>query len=83
MGSIVQCGRQAELARELKRRSLRFIDGMGLGSQAAGHEKWPREASFLVLGLSLEASRAPGRKHERNAVFWGGKDAVSQPVVLQ
>ena len=83
VGQIENAERQAELGQELKGRSLRFIDGMGLDSQSEETQKWPGEASFLVLGLSLEASRALGRKHEQNALIWCGKDAVPQLVLLR
>lgn len=83
VGDIENAARQAELSRELKGRSLRFIDGVGLDSQSEETQKWPGEVSFLVLGLSLEASRALGRKHEQNALIWCGKDAVPQLVLLR
>lgn len=83
VGDIENAARQAELGRELKGRSLRFIDGVGLDSQSEDAHKWPGEASFLVLGLSLEASRALGRKHEQNALVWCAKDAVPQLVLLR
>ena len=83
VGDIENAARQAELGRELKGRSLRFIEGMGLDSQSEEAQKWPGEASFLVLGLSLEASRALGRKYEQNALIWCGKDAVPQLVLLR
>ena len=83
VGQIENAERQAELGQELRGRSLRFIDGMGLDSQSEETQKWPGEASFLVLGLSLEASRALGRKHEQNALIWCSKDAVPQLVLLR
>lgn len=83
VGDARNVARQEDLARELKSRSLRFINGVGLGSQAEGSEKWPGEASFLVFGLSLEASRALGRKHEQNALIWCGRDALPQLVLLR
>jgi len=43
----------------------------------------PEEASFPVLGLSLKASRALGRKHEQNALVWCTKDAVPQLLLLR
>ena len=83
MGDAGNAARQAELGRELKSRSLKFIDGVGLDSQSEEAQKWPGEASFLVLGLSLEASRALGRKHAQHALIWCGKDAVPQLVLLR
>ena len=83
VGDIENAARQAELGRELKGRSLRVIDGVGLDGQSEEVQKWPGEASFLVLGLSLEASRALGRKYEQNALIWCSKDAVPQLVLLR
>lgn len=70
---------QTELAQELTGRSLKLINGVGMDSQG----KWPGEASFLVFGLSLEASRALARKYEQNAFIWCGKDAVPQLIPLR
>ena len=83
VGDIENAARQAELGQELKGRSLRVIDGVGLDGQSEEVQKWPGEASFLVLGLSLEASRALGRKYEQNALIWCGMDAVPQLVLLR
>jgi hypothetical protein len=71
--------RQAALLCELTGRSLKFINGVGLDSQG----NWPGEASFLVLGLSLEATRVLARKYEQNAVVWCDKDAVPELVLLR
>lgn len=83
VGDAGNAARQAELARELASRSLQFIHGVGLDGQDEGPEKWPGEASFLVFGLSLEASRALARKYEQNALIWCGKDAVPQLILLR
>lgn len=71
--------RQAAFSSELTGRGLEFISGVGLDSKG----EWPGEASFLVMGLSLEATRALASKYEQNAVVWCGKDAVVQLVLLQ
>lgn len=71
--------RQAALSSELTGRGLEFISGVGLDSKG----RWPGEASFLVLGLSLEATRALASKYEQNAVIWCDKDAVARLVLLQ
>ena len=71
--------RQATLSSELTGRGLEFISGVGLDSKG----DWPGEASFLVLGLSLEATRALAIKYEQNAVIWCDKDTVAQLVLLQ
>jgi hypothetical protein len=71
--------RQAALLSELTGRTLKFIHGVGLDSQ----DTWLGEASFLVLGLSLEATRFLACKHEQNAVVWCDKEAVAQLVLLR
>ena len=71
--------RQAALARELKLRSLSFIDGIGQHPS----NQWPGEASFLVLGLTLEAARTLGIRLEQNAILWSGPDAVPQLILFR
>lgn len=71
--------RQAELAAELKRRSLSFFEGVG--QHPSGN--WPGEPSFLVLGLALEAAKSLGKTYEQNAVIWCGPDAVPSLVLLR
>ena len=71
--------RQSELENELNRRSLQFIRGTGQDSRG----EWPGEASFLIFGLSLEASRALARQYEQNAFVWCAKDAIPQLILLK
>ena len=83
LGDADNAARQDALAKELTGRSLKFLSGEGQGSRGKWPEKLPGEASFLVLGLSLEASRALARKYEQNAFIWCGLDAVPQLVLLR
>jgi hypothetical protein len=69
----------AHLARELKRRSLTFVDGIGQHPS----NQWPGEESFLVLGLTLESAKKLGIHFEQNAIVWIGSDAVPQLVMLR
>lgn len=71
--------RQTALARELKQRSLTFIEGVGQHPTS----DWLGEPSFLVLGLSREAAKALGIRHEQNAIVWCGPDAVPELVLLR
>ena len=71
--------RQAALARELQQRSLTYIEGIGQHPK----NEWPGELSFLVLGLSREAARALGNRHEQNAIVWCGLDVVPELVLLR
>lgn len=71
--------RQDALARELRQRGLTFIDGVGQHPS----NNWPGEASFLVLGLSLEAAKTLGAQHGQNATIWTGADAVPQLILLR
>ena len=71
--------RQIALAEDLRSRSLVFINGTGQHPS----NKWPGEASFLVMGLSLEEAKALGSKHEQNGIVWCGSDAVPQLILLR
>ena len=59
-------GRQEALALEIRQRSLAFLEGVGEHPS----NRWPGEASFLVLGLSLEAANALEGQNEQNAIIW-------------
>ncbi len=71
--------RQTELASELKRRSLSYLEGVG--HHPSGD--WPGEPSFLALGLALEAAKSLGKAFEQNAIIWCGADAVPNLVLLR
>ncbi len=71
--------RQTELAKELRNRSLKFLDGVG--EHPSGD--WPGEASYMVLGLSLEAAKSLGQRYEQNAIVWCGADGVPKLVLLK
>ena len=71
--------RQGVLARELQHRSLSYIEGIGQHPRNG----WMGEPSFLVLGLSREAAKALGNRHEQNAIVWCGLDAVPELVLLR
>jgi hypothetical protein len=71
--------RQTELASELKRRSLSYLEGVGQHPSGG----WPGEPSFLALGLALEAAKSLGKAYEQNAVIWCGADGVPNLVLLK
>jgi len=71
--------RQDALAGELRLRSLSFIEGVGQHPS----NRWTPEPSFLVLGLSLEAAKALGSKHEQNAIVWCGANATPMLILLR
>ena len=75
----VNDARQAVLAGELQHRSLSYIEGIGQHPRNG----WMGEPSFLVLGLSREAAKAIGNRHEQNAIVWCGPDAVPELVLLR
>jgi hypothetical protein len=70
--------RQAELAKELTRRGLGFVDGVG--QHPSGN--W-REASFLVFGLALEAAKSLGKIYDQNAIVCCGADSVPDLILLK
>ena len=71
--------RNNNLRDELNLRSLKFINGFG--QDPIG--QWPGEDSFLVLGISLEASKKLGAQFEQNAIVWSDKDAIPQLILLK
>lgn len=71
--------RQAEVAAELGRRGLAFLEGVG--QHRSGD--WPGEPSFLVLGLALEAAKSLSKTYEQNAIVWCGPDAVPKLILLR
>ncbi len=70
--------RQAELAKELTRRGIGFVDGVG--QHPSGN--W-REASFLVFGLALEAVKSLGKIYDQNAIIWSGSDSLPDLILLK
>lgn len=79
VGKATNTARQNELAKELNWRNLTFFDG--IGKHPSG--EWAAEPSYFVLGLSLEAAKALGKKYDQNAVVWCGSDAIPKLVLLR
>ena len=79
VGAHANAERQAELARELERLGLAYIEGVGKHPS----NSWPGEPSFLVLGATLDVARTLGQKHGQNAIVWCGADAVPQLILLR
>lgn len=71
--------RHAALRREIERRGLLSIEGVGLHPS----DQWPGEASFLIFGLTLEAAKTLGTRLEQNAIVWCGSDATPQLILLR
>lgn len=71
--------RHADLGHELRRRSLTAFEGLGQHPS----NRWPGEASYLVLGLTLEAAKTLGNRLEQNAIVWSGADAIPQLILLR
>jgi hypothetical protein len=79
VGEAANSARQIELAKELNQRSLIYFDG--IGKHPSG--EWTAEPSYFVLGLSLEAAKALGKKYYQNAVVWCGSDAIPELTLLR
>lgn len=77
--ACVNADLHAAFADELRQRSLKFVEGVG--QHPSG--QWPGEASYLIWGLSLEAAKALGAKHDQNAIIWCGPEAVPQLILLR
>ena len=75
----VNAQRHLNLKEDLTSRSLIFIEGVGIGKDP----DWPGEASYLVIGLALEASRVLGNKFNQNAIVWCDAEAMPQLVLLR
>ena len=71
--------RHLDLKADLTSRSLIFIEGVGIGNDP----DWPGEASYLIFGLALEASRVLGNKLNQNAIVWCNAEAMPQLVLLR
>ena len=79
LAPAVNAQRHLDLMADLTSRSLIFIEGIGIGQDP----DWPGEASCLIFGLALEASRVLGHKLNQNAMVWCGPDAVPELVLLR
>lgn len=79
LSDAANADRHDELGRELQRRGLKYFPGEGKHPVGS----WPGEASYLILGLSLEAAKALGKEYEQNAIVWCGSDALPQLVLLR
>ncbi len=79
LGDAANAQRHTELGRELRQRSLVALEGMGQHPS----NRWPGEVGFLIVGLTLEAAKALGARHEQNAIVWSGIDAVPQLILLR
>ena len=71
--------RQTELANELRKRGLHFLNGIGRDTLG----QWPGEPSFLVFNLSSESAERLGSEQNQNALIWCGPDAVPQLILLR
>ena len=71
--------RHAELGRELGQRCLFAVEGVGRHPSNG----WKGETSYLILGLTLEAAKVLGARHEQNAIVWSDADAVPQLILLR
>lgn len=78
-GAEANAERTAALAADLKRHGLVTIEAIGKHPSNG----WPGEASFLVLGLSLEAAKAIGTNYGQNAIVWSAVDAVPRLILLR
>ncbi|VVE46584.1 hypothetical protein PCE31106_04422 [Pandoraea cepalis] len=79
LGAEANAARQATLAHELEQLGLTYINGIG---QHASND-WPGEASFLVLGLTLDIAKSLGEKHGQNAIIWCASNAMPQLILLR
>ena len=79
VGARENVARQAALAHELEQLGLTYIEGVGKHPS----NNWPGEASFLVLGVTLDVAKSVGEKHGQNAIIWCDADGVPQLILLR
>ena len=65
------------LQRDLEAGSWLYLPGMGMSNTVG----WAGEASFLVLGISLEEAYALGKKHQQNGIIFSHADAIPRLVL--
>ena len=70
---------QERLRSELDTRALAYFAGEGRHPRGG----WPAEASFLVLGVSMQEASVLGWRYRQNAVVCCGPDTVAQLVLLR
>jgi hypothetical protein len=67
------------LSGDIRRTALPFLEGFG--EDLTG--RWKSEASFLVLGITLEDAEALGQRYGQNAIVWMEDDYVPQLIFLR
>ncbi|ODS93094.1 MAG: hypothetical protein ABS45_04175 [Comamonas sp. SCN 65-56] len=70
--------RQQQLAAELRRLHLLFIEGEGTHPSNG----WPPEPSFLVLGLTRATAERLGHRWAQNAIVVCAEDTIPQLLLL-
>lgn len=70
---------QQALVQSIQGMHLQALPGLGQHPSS----QWPREESFLVLGLDLTRAKALGEQFGQNAIVWAGPDAVPNLVLLR
>jgi Protein of unknown function (DUF3293) len=71
--------RQTRLAKDVRALGLKLIEGEGNHPNGL----WPGEASYLILGLSLDEAQKLGQQYQQNAILWCGADAIPRLVLLK
>ncbi len=71
--------RQFDLEQVIWQFGLPWAPGVGQPQEG----QWKPEPSYLVGGLSLDDSRALGRRWEQNAFLWCGPDTLAQLILLR
>ena len=71
--------RQTKLANDVRNLGFELIEGEGKHPNGL----WPGEASYLVLGMSLDEAQKLGQQYEQNAILWCDADAIPRLVLLK
>lgn len=70
---------QQKLAAEIRSRGLKYLEGEGSDPS----ERWPREPSLLVFGISLESAQDLARKFKQNGIIYAASDAIPHLILLR
>lgn len=79
LSDVENIWRQASLKNELLARGYEVFEGEGVHP----HNGWPREPSFLVLGLGPDDAAEFGVLFDQNAVVCSGADAIPRLILLR
>ncbi len=67
-----------DLLQDMRSRSLSFFEGYGTDDE----EKWGREKSLLILGISKNDADKMAKKYQQNAYIWIEENQNTELVIM-